>query len=341
VLGPIAQRYGWAPGGVMSFTNGPRGWILWPGVALMVVEALTALALSWRTFARAFRFARSQQSAAVDAERIPNSWWMLGLVAGSTVTIAISSQVFAIAWHHTLIAIALSAILAAVASRSLGETDINPMGGVGKVTQLVFGGLSPGQITTNLMTAGITNGGASQCGDMMQDLKTGYLLGASPRKQFAAQLLGICAGVVLVVPVYRIFTSAYQIGSDQIPAPAAFAWKAMAELLASGLESLPPHAPTALAIAAAVGVLLPCLRRIERVKAYIPSGLAMGIAFIVPPSNSLVMFYGLVIWLLWKRASPRAAEQYTFAVASGLIAGEGLAGIVNAGLTILGVQPLT
>ena len=93
---------------------------------------------------------------------------------------------FGILWYETLVAIALSAVLAAVAARSLGETDINPMGGVGKVTQLVFGGISPGQMATNLMSAGITNGGAAQAGDMMQDLKTGYLLGASPRKQFGA-----------------------------------------------------------------------------------------------------------------------------------------------------------
>lgn len=215
------------------------------------------------------------------------------------------------------------------------------MGGVGKVTQLVFGGISPGQITTNLMSAGITNGGAAQAGDMMQDLKTGYLLGASPRKQFGAQLIGILAGVGFVVAAYEIFTRAYKLGSDEVPAPAAFAWKAMAELLVDGFGALPPYAPVAVAIATTVGIILPILRRVERFKPYVPSGLAMGIAFIIPPDNSLVMFYGLAIWLIWKWLWPAAAEKYTFAVASGMIAGEGLIGIFNAGLTIAGVQPLT
>jgi OPT family oligopeptide transporter len=326
----------------MSFRDGPRGWILWPGVALMVSEALTSLGLSWRTFVRALTFSSTGQTkSANDNEQIPNSWWIGGLVAGSLVTMVISSNVFEIHWYETLVAIALSAVLAAVAARSLGETDINPMGPVGKVTQLVFGGLSPGQITTNLMSAGITNGGAAQAGDMMQDLKTGYLLGASPRKQFAAQLFGILAGVGLVVVAYEIFTRAYKIGSEEIPAPAAFAWKGMAELLVNGFGALPPHAPIAVAIAAAVGILLPVLRKIERIKSYVPSGLAMGIALLNYPYYSLVMFYGLVIWLIWKWLWPAAAEKYTFAVASGMIAGEGLIGIVNAGLTIAGVQPLT
>jgi uncharacterized oligopeptide transporter (OPT) family protein len=176
---------------------------------------------------------------------------------------------------------------------------------------------------------------------MMQDLKTGHLLGASPRKQLVAQLIGVLAGVVFVIPVYRIFTHVHKLGSDDVPAPAAMAWKAMAELLVKGFESLPPHAVPALAIAATVGIILPVLRRIESIKAYVPSGLAFGIAFIVPAYNSLVMFFGLVIWLIWKWRWPESAEKYTFAVASGLIAGEGLIGIVRAGLSMAGVEPLT
>ena len=236
VFGPLSQSMGWATGPIKSYAGGPHGWILWPGVTLMVCEALTSLALSWPTVMRALRVPTAVDSSGKSNENIPNSWWIIGLIAGSALTVVISSTAFDIVWYHTLIAIALSAVLAAVAARSTGETDINPMGGVGKVTQLVFGGLSPGQITTNLMSAGITNGGAAQAGDMMQDLKTGYMLGASPRKQFVAQLVGICAGVVPVVFVYRIFTRAYPIGGDQIPAPAAFAWKAMAELLVKGFS---------------------------------------------------------------------------------------------------------
>jgi OPT family oligopeptide transporter len=255
--------------------------------------------------------------------------------------VTIAQSVFDIAWYLTLMAIALSFVLAIVAVRSSGETDINPVGGMGKVTQLVFGVLSPGQMTSNLMAAAITGGGASQAADMMQDLKTGHLLGASPRKQLVAQLAGICAGVVFVVPVYSIFTHAYEIGGEKLPAPAALAWKAMAELLAKGFSSLPPNTLPAVLIAATIGITLALLRRLDRLNPYIPSGLAIGIAFIIPAYYSLVMFLGLVIWWIWKRLNPSAAGRYDFAVASGLIAGEGLMGVVNAVLTILGVQPLT
>jgi uncharacterized oligopeptide transporter (OPT) family protein len=111
----------------------------------------------------------------------------------------------------------------------------------------------------------------------------------------------------------------------------------MAELLTRGLDSLPPHAESAAGIAALVGIGLPVLRRSDRLRRFVPSGLALGIAFIIPAFYSLIIFYGMIAWLIWRRRQPEASEKYTFALASGLVAGEGLMGIVNAALTILGI----
>ena len=345
VMGPMAVEQGWAPGKIMSYKDGARGWLLWPGVALMVSEALTSLALSWKTFYRALTMTAKSSGkgggeTSDDDSHIPNSWWMGGLAAGSVLTCVIAYYLFDIPPYLTLIAIALSSILSIVAVRSVGETDINPIGGMGKVTQLVYGGIAPGAMSTNLMAAAITGAGASQAGDMMQDLKTGHLLGASPRKQFFAQLAGICAGVFFVVPVYALFTTSYEIGGEKLPAPAAFAWKAMAELLAKGFDALPPHAIEAVIGAALVGIAVPLLRKIPAIAKWVPSGLAMGIAFIIPAYYSLVMVYGMIAWLIWKQINPQSVDKYNFALASGLVAGEGLMGIVNAVLTILGVKPL-
>ena len=284
------------------------------------------------------RARRGGDSSIPANENIPNSWWIGGLIGGSTLTVLIASTFFGIPWYLAILCIALSAVLAAVATRSLGETDINPIGGMGKVTQLAFGFLHPGQLASNLMSAGITAGGASQAADMMQDLKTGHLLGASPRKQFLAQLCGICAGIVFAVPAYNLLTRANELGSDELPAPAAIAWKAMAELLVDGLDALPPHAGIAVAVASAVGISLALLRQVKAIRDYVPSGLAMGIAFIIKAHDALIMFYGLVVWLIWKRVAPDSAEKYTFAVAAGRIAGEGLMGLVNAGLTLGGID---
>jgi uncharacterized oligopeptide transporter (OPT) family protein len=78
----------------------------------------------------------------------------------------------------------------------------------------------------------------------------------------------------------------------------------------------------------------------EKVRGYLPSGLAFGIAFIVPAYYAVAMFIGSMILVAWKRSRPVQAKDLAFSVASGLVAGEGLMGIVTAILTLLKVDPL-
>ena len=348
LVGPWAKSSGLAAGEVMSYADGPRGWLLWPGVALMVMDAFGNLALSWKSILRTFTggSAANEVSDMEDPkDQIPAMWWMGGLVAGAALAAFVSKSVFDIPVWMTLVAVAMSWVLAMIAVRSTGETDINPIGGMGKVTQLTFGALAPGSTTTNLMAAGITSAGASQAGDMMQDLKTGRMLGAAPRKQFIAQCLGILSGIPIATGVYTLYSNVYDIGFDEVnaPAPAAHAWKAMSELLAKGFEALPQGAGLAVAIAGVVGLLLPVVRKIlpETRRGLVPSGLAMGIAFIVPAYYSVAIFLGCVVFGIWKRRSPEQHAALAFAVASGVVAGDALMNIPKAVLSYLNVSTLT
>ena len=343
VISPLIIEWGWVAdvSKVMSYKEGARGWILWPGVALMVTDALMTLALSYKTILNSFKRVKTTGEEQDHPEQIPKVYWMGGL-AVSTVALSISAQfLFGIPYGFTLLAVALSAVLSVIATRSTGETDINPIGGMGKVTQMVFGGISPGNMSTNLMAAAITGAGASQAGDMMQDLKTGYLLGASPKKQFKAQCFGIFAGVFFAVPIYKLFDRAYTIGEGNIPAPAAHAWKAMAQVLSQGLNALPAHALEAVALACLLGAILPILKKVKSLAPYLPSGLAMGIAFIVPAYYSVAMCVGSLFLVYWLKKNRSQCEALAIAVASGLVAGEGLMGVVTAVLTILGVPTLS
>ncbi len=349
VLGVFAQNKGWAPHPNPQKIHGDdmwgaRGWILWPGVAIMVADALGSLVLNYKTFITAFKgtkdaLSKDAKGQVQDENAIPNTWWIRGLLAASVSTVIIAWIVFEIPPYMSLFAIALSAVLANVAVRSTGETDINPVGGMGKVTQMAFGAISS-SASINLMSAGITGAGASQAGDMMQDLKTGYMLGASPRKQFISQLYGIAAGVVFAVPVYLLFDSAYEIGADgsRLGAPAAVAWGAVATVMSKGFDSLPPFAIEAIFGGLVFGAGIPVVRKaFPKIAPYTPSGLAFGIAFIVPAFYSITMFLGSMALLVWMKSNKEGCERFVFAVACGLVAGEGLAGIVNAVLTILGI----
>ena len=333
-----------------SYAERLPGWILWPGVAIMVGDALTSLLLSVPTIVKSVQRGRAARRAGVEEDDTPAEdqislpIWLIGMGAASSSTVVMAWWIFDIEWWMTVVAILLSSVLAMIATRSTGETDINPIGGMGKVTQLVFGALAPGAIVTNLMSAAVSSAGASQSGDMMHDLKAGRLLGASPRRQLIAQLFGVVAGTFFAVPIFLLFDRVYDIGGEgsPMPAPAARSWKAMAELLVQGTEALPPYAGYAIAGGLAFGVLVPVLRKVlpKAAKNWVPSGLAFGIAFIVPAFYSLSMFFGALVFLVWKRFRKSDAEALGYAVASGLIAGEGLLGIVNALLTLFEVPHL-
>ncbi len=100
---------------------------------------------------------------------------------------------------------------------------------MGKVTQLTFGALSPGNVNVNLMSANITAGAATSAADLLTDLKSGYLLGANPRQQFLAQFSGIFVGTVVTVLTFSVLVpNAQVLGTDQFPAPAAQTWSAVA-----------------------------------------------------------------------------------------------------------------
>jgi OPT family oligopeptide transporter len=233
----------------------------------------------------------------------------------------------------------LTFFLVVVAARATGETDITPTGPLSKITQLTFGAIHPGNITTNLMTANITAGATSHAGDLLTDLKSGYLLGAKPRQQFIAQFFGVLAGGLVVVPVFFLLVpDASVLGTEKWSAPAAQVWRGVAELLSRGLGSLHPTARIGLLIGSAVGILLPLLELwFPKQKKWIPAPTGLGIAFTINGYNAVMMFIGALAALLLAKAKPAVHEEYTVPVSSGIIAGESLMGVLIALLTVAGV----
>jgi uncharacterized oligopeptide transporter (OPT) family protein len=210
---------------------------------------------------------------------------------------------------------------------------------MGKITQLAFGVLAPSNLVTNLMTASVTAGAASSSADLLTDLKSGYELGANPRKQFIAQFLGIFAGTLVVVPVfYLLIPDSSVLGTDRWPAPAAQVWAAVARLLANGFEALHPTARSGLIIGGLIGIILPTLERLfPKARPYIPSAMGVGLSMVISWMNSFSMFLGALIALLIEKKKPTIAELYIVPVSSGIIAGESLVGVFVAILGAAGI----
>jgi uncharacterized oligopeptide transporter (OPT) family protein len=138
--------------------------------------------------------------------------------------------------------------------------------------------------------------------------------------------------------VYRLLTAAYVIPGDDFSGPAVSAWYAMAEVLAKGLSSLPAGALAAAAIGGIAGIVLPLLGQIKGLGRWLPSPIALGIAFMVTPYSAMAMWLGAVLTSFYKSRNPEAVDRYGASLASGLIAGEGLMMVVVAVLLILGVS---
>jgi uncharacterized oligopeptide transporter (OPT) family protein len=311
-------------------------WTLWFGASCMVAAGLLSFALSWRTAVSASRdlgqMLSFRSAAASEPWRIeaPMSWFAVGQIVSLVALAWLGHASFGMPVWETAIAVALSFWLALVACRVTGETDTTPVGAMGKVTQLIFGGLSPGNVNVNLMSANITAGAATSAADLLTDLKSGYLLGANPRQQFLAQFSGIFVGTVVSVLTFAVLVPDAQVlGTDQFPAPAAQTWSAVAIALGRGLSSLESVKLWLIFAGSVVGVLLtlaPVL--FPKYREYLPSASAFGLAWVFPWYYALLFFLGALIALLLERRKPKLAAQFTLPVASGVVAGGSLMGVV-------------
>src|SRR6266511_4568855 len=157
VFAPVLQHRGLIEGsGYGTIVQ----WTLWGGVACMVSSSLLSFALQWRTALRAFADLRAMvggdgRGAAdpIAAIETPAWWFLVGQLVGFLGLAWLGHRTFGMPYWQTAIAVALSFALALVACRVTGETDTTPVGAMGKITQLVFGALHPGNMNVNLMSA--------------------------------------------------------------------------------------------------------------------------------------------------------------------------------------------
>ena len=333
IFAPILQQRGIIQGeGYAAIVQ----WTLWGGVACMVTSSLLSFGLQWRTALAAFADLRAMFGGAkrdahdpIAAIETPASWFIGGQLFGFIGLAWLGHRTFGMPYWETAVAVLLSFALALVACRVTGETDTTPVGAMGKITQLTFGAISPGHVNSNLMSANITAAAAGGSADLLTDLKSGYLLGAHPRKQFIAQFSGIFVGTLVSVLCFRLLVpDASALGTNQFPAPAAQTWRAVAVALSEGLRALGPVKMWSIVIGGFVGIALTVLPMIFPARRHlIPSPAGVGLAWTFHWYYGLLFFIGgLVGWWVEKKRPTWSAE-YTFPVASGWIAGESLTGV--------------
>src|SRR5262249_22531862 len=142
----------------------------------------------------------------------------------------------------------------------LGETNWGPISTLSNMMQGIFGILAPGQLLPNIVSSGVTGSVASASEGLMQDYKTGHMIGSTPRFLTYAQLLAVPVGAAAVSFVYPLLRDNYGIGGDHgLQSPISQRFVGFGIILSKGVSALPHGAVTALLIGTAIGVVLTLL----------------------------------------------------------------------------------
>lgn len=378
VLAPLAQNRGWATGPIDDWKTGGQGWILWISLVIMVADAVVTFSVvSVQALYRSYNNARHSYSPlspsandhatdggdgdddnslledvspeySADApkhELVNMRVALIGLGASVILCVLATRYAFGpiIPVYATLCATVLALFLSVLGVRALGETDLNPVSGIGKLSQLIFALIiprdHPGAILINLVAGGITEAGAQQAGDLMQDLKTGHMVMASPKAQFIAQMIGSVWSVFLSALVYRLYDAVYDIPGSLFRIPTAVIWIDCAKLVTG--DGLPDHVDT---FAIVFGIIFAIVAAVKALFAdrkwtvYLPSGVAVGIGLYNTPSFTLARFVGGCIAAYWARGHKDYDSQVLIIIlSSGLVLGEGVTSILSLVMTSLGV----
>ena len=214
-----------------------------------------------------------------------------------------------------------------ILSEAIGRTNWSPLSGMTLVgiTLLIvltqaFGMERSDSIIAALMVGAATCVAMSQATDLMLDLKTGYLVGATPRMQQIGQFAGAWLGPIVVIMVIFVLHNAegYGLGSERLPAP-------QAQALASTIDGIMGgDVPTQKYVAGAVlgGILSAVMGGL---------GITVGLGFYLPFNIVLTYSLGTLGRELSDRFKGKTwSEEVGIPLAAGLIVGEALVGVGNA-----------
>lgn len=315
-------------------------WALWGGVAMMTTSSLYSFFSKPEMIINSFKsfFQKKSEKKKDPLAHIELPLWIsiVGIPIVGALTVYLGHVWFDIHYTLGIIAIPLVFVFTLIAVNSTGLTAITPGGALAKLTQISYSILAPGNISTNLMTAGITTEVSLNTSNLLMDIKPGYMLGGKPRHQAIGHLLGVFAGSLVAVPVfYQIFHGDISLfTTDKLPLPGASIWKAVAEVLTHGLSTLHPTAQWAVAIGAALGIGIEFMNKRTRGKFPI-SAVGLGLAFVLRFTDSLAMALGsLIFWWAGRKFKDQQSFGYkTFVenqetLSAGIIAGGSIIGIL-------------
>jgi putative OPT family oligopeptide transporter len=298
------------------------------GIGMLIGGALTGIVLALPLIASAVRSMQSaaKSKTALSKDEMPIKLLYLG-IAGATILLFVIS-IFSVK-EMGIFRGALMALLGTIwiwvagviLSECIGRTNWSPLSGMTLIAVTILIVISKGlgdsaAIISSVMVGAAACVAMAQACDLMLDLKTGYLVGASPKKQQIGQFLATWLGPIVVLILIFVLHKAYGLGSDRLPAPQGRALASMIEGILGGDVPLNKYIAGAglgaLLSASGIGGL----------------GILVGLGFYLPFAIVLTYSIGTVVRLLVDRLKGhRFSEEVGVPVAAGLIVGEALVGV--------------
>ena len=304
-----------------------------------IISLIKSLPLIVTTFRDSMKSMKGSKNTSTErtAQDLPMQFILLGVVA--MVFIIWIVPAIPVTLLGAVIIVVFGFFFATVSSRMVGlvGSSNNPVSGMAIATLLIatFAIKSSGKTGIDGMTAAIAVGSviciiAAIAGDTSQDLKTGYLLGATPKKQQMGEMLGVVVSGLAIGGVLYLLNAAWGYGTAEIPAPQAQLMKMIVEGIMGG------NLPWGLVF---VGVFLAICLEILRIPV-MPFAIGLYLPIYL---NATIMIGGIVRGLLDSR---KGVDEKTKTAQStdgtlycaGMIAGEGLVGILLAIFAVVGIS---
>ena len=306
------------------------------GGIISLIKSLPLIVTTFRDSMKSMKGSKSTSTART-AQDLPMQFILLGVIA--MVFIIWIVPAIPVTLLGAFIIVIFGFFFATVSSRMVGlvGSSNNPVSGMAIATLLIatFAIKSSGKTGIDGMTAAIAVGSviciiAAIAGDTSQDLKTGYLLGATPKKQQMGEMLGVVVSGLAIGGVLYLLNAAWGYGTAEIPAPQAQLMKMIVEGIMGG------NLPWGLVF---IGVFLAICLEILRIPV-MPFAIGLYLPIYL---NATIMIGGVVRMLMDGRKNvdeKTKNDQVTDGTlyCAGMIAGEGLVGIALAILAVAGVS---
>ena len=304
-----------------------------------IISLIKSLPLIVTTFRDSMKSMKGSKNTSTErtAQDLPMQFILLGVVA--MVFIIWIVPAIPVTLLGAVIIVVFGFFFATVSSRMVGlvGSSNNPVSGMAIATLLIatFAIKSSGKTGIDGMTAAIAVGSviciiAAIAGDTSQDLKTGFLLGATPKKQQMGEMLGVVVSGLAIGGVLYLLDAAWGYGTAEIPAPQAQLMKMIVEGIMGG------NLPWGLVF---VGVFLAICLEILRIPV-MPFAIGLYLPIYL---NATIMIGGIVRGLLDRRKGVDEKTKTAQATdgtlyCAGMIAGEGLVGILLAIFAVVGIS---